>query len=110
MCWRSTADGAERAFSGGAYADVDTAASSRTVRGTSTGRRVGGMSVPGLVLVILVVVAIAVAVAGGLGLLPLGAIDASAPTGLGTTSGEATSATTMVGSIGVGHGTRTGVE
>ena len=44
------------------------------------------MSVPGLVLVILVVVAIAVAVAGGLGLLPLGAIDASAPTGLGTTS------------------------
>ncbi|WP_281871941.1 serine/threonine-protein kinase [Brachybacterium paraconglomeratum] len=104
------ANGAERAFSGGAFDDVDTAASSRTVRGTSTGRRVGGMSVPGLVLVILVVVAIAVAVAGGLGLLPLGAIDASAPAGLGTTSGEAASATTMVGSIGVGHGTRTGVE
>ena len=104
------ADGADRAFSGGAFDDVDTAASSRTVRGTNTGRRVGGMSVPGLVLVILVVVAIAVAVAGGLGLLPLGAIDASAPAGLGTTSGEAMSATTMVGSIGVGHGTRTGVE
>ncbi|WNN96455.1 hypothetical protein [Brachybacterium sp. GU-2] len=68
------------------------------------------MSVPGLVLLILVVVAIAVAVAGGLGLLPLGAIDAAAPTGLGTAPGEATSATTMVGSIGVGHGTRTGVE
>lgn len=97
----STADGADRAFAGGAYDGVDTAASSRTVRGTSTGRRIGGMSVPGLVLLILVVVAIAVAVAGGLGLLPLGAAGAS---------GGEPPTTTMVGSIGVGHGTRTGVE
>jgi serine/threonine-protein kinase len=81
---------------------VDTASSSRTVRGTSTtGRKFGGMSLPGLVLLILVVVAIAVAVAGGLGVLPLGA-DGAADQGFPTT--------TMVGSIGVDHGTRTGVE
>ena len=97
-----TADGADRAFTGGAYDDVDTAASSRTVRGTSTtGRRIGGMSLPGLVLLILVVVAIAVAVAGGLGVLPLGADGAS---------DQGFPATTMVGSMGVDHGTRTGVE
>jgi serine/threonine-protein kinase len=53
------------------------------------------------VLLILVVVAIAVAVAGGLGVLPLGA-DGAADQGFPTT--------TMVGSIGVDHGTRTGVE
>jgi serine/threonine protein kinase len=98
----STADGADRAFAGGAYDGVDTASSSRTVRGTSTtGRKIGGMSLPGFVLLILVIVAIAVAVAGGLGVLPLGADGAS---------DQGFPATTMVGSMGVDHGTRTGVE
>ena len=98
----STADGADRAFANGAYDGVDSASSSRTVRGTSTtGRRVGGMSLPGLVLLILVVIAIAVAIAGGLGVLPLGADGAS---------GQGFPETTMVGSIGADHGTRTGVQ
>ncbi|MBB5830327.1 serine/threonine-protein kinase [Brachybacterium aquaticum] len=129
----STADGAERAFAGGAFEDVDTASSSRTVRGTSTGRRVGGLSVPGLVLIILVVVAIAVAIAGGLGLLPLGALGATGLADGGAAAagaalavvgvapptppeGDGASGTTMVRSVGVDHGigvdqgTRTGVE
>ncbi|MFC7456970.1 serine/threonine-protein kinase [Brachybacterium sp. GCM10030267] len=105
---------ADRSSRDGTPGGVDTAASARTVRGTSTGRRIGPLSLPGLILVILVVVVIAVAVAGGMGWLPLGA------TGLGPVDqfdrfdqvgpGETVSARTMNGSVGVGHGTRTGVE
>src|SRR5690606_7091051 len=63
-----------RAFGQEAFADVDTPASSRTVRGTSvTGRRIAGMTVPGFALVVLVVIAIIAAVLGGLGMLPFGA-------------------------------------
>ncbi|MGP9681553.1 serine/threonine-protein kinase [Brachybacterium sp. AOP3-A1-3] len=85
--------------------DVDTAASSRTVRGTSTGRRIGPFSMPGLILVIVLVAVIAVAVAGGLGWLPTGAMGIDH-----VGSGDTASARTMIGSVGVGHGTRTGVE
>jgi eukaryotic-like serine/threonine-protein kinase len=115
---RDAASGRGRPLGVGAFDDVDTPTSSRTVRGTSTtGRKVGGMSLPGLVLLVLVILAILAAVAGGLGLLPLGAagpLDAVPPLGgaeitlLG--GGGAEPATTMVGSVGVGHGTRTGVE
>ncbi|WP_422115638.1 serine/threonine-protein kinase [Brachybacterium sp. UNK5269] len=113
-----TADGAtragdrpERAFTARAFDDVDTATSSRTVRGTTTGRRVGRLSVPGLVLLLLVIVAIAAAVAGGLGLLPLGALAPEQLAGVvEVTSGGPEPARTMVESVGVGHGTRTGVE
>lgn len=85
--------------------DVDTAASSRTVRGTSTGRRIGPFSMPGLILVIVLVAVIAVAVAGGMGWLPTGAMGIDH-----VGSGDTASARTMIGSVGVGHGTRTGVE
>ncbi|MGP5085472.1 serine/threonine-protein kinase [Brachybacterium tyrofermentans] len=85
--------------------DVDTAASSRTVRGTSTGRRIGPFSMPGLILVIVLVAVIAVAVAGGMGWLPVGAMGVDH-----VGSEETASARTMIGSVGVGHGTRTGVE
>ncbi|MGO2536073.1 MAG: serine/threonine-protein kinase [Brachybacterium tyrofermentans] len=85
--------------------DVDTAASSRTVRGTSTGRRIGPFSMPGLILVIVLVAVIAVAVAGGMGWLPVGAMGVDH-----VGSDGAASARTMIGSVGVGHGTRTGVE
>lgn len=121
-------NGTDRAsFGVGAFDDVDTAASSRTVHGTSTtGRKVAGMSLPGLVLVLLVVVAIIAAVLGGLGMLPFTAADpgagAGGEAGAGAWAalsgvdmahlwaGDTTSTTTMVGSVGVGHGTRTGVE
>ncbi|RCS59961.1 serine/threonine protein kinase, partial [Brachybacterium sp. JB7] len=87
------------------FGDVDTAASERTVRGTTTGRRVGPLSVPGFIVVVLLVVAIAVAVAGGLGWLPLGALGVDH---LG--SEETASTRTMIESVGVGHGPRTGVQ
>ncbi|GAA4521914.1 serine/threonine-protein kinase [Brachybacterium paraconglomeratum] len=119
-------NGPERAFGVGAFDDVDTAASSRTVHGTSTtGRKVAGMSLPGFVLLLLVVVAIIAAVLGGLGLLPFPAagggtgmgngIEASITAWAGVDmahvgAGDTTSATTMVESVGVDHGTRTGVE
>ncbi|ATG53859.1 serine/threonine protein kinase [Brachybacterium ginsengisoli] len=95
-----------------AFDGVDTATSSRTVRGTSTtGRKVGGMSLPGLVLLLLVVVAIIAAVAGGLGLLPLGAEGLpGVPEMAHVAAADTPSGTTMVGSVGVDHGMRTGVE
>ena len=101
-----------RAFGQEAFADVDTPASSRTVRGTSvTGRRIAGMTVPGFALVVLVVIAIIAAVLGGLGMLPFGAAGPLPEMGIaGPATDEGMSATTMVGSVGVGHGTRTGVE
>ncbi|APX32989.1 serine/threonine protein kinase [Brachybacterium sp. P6-10-X1] len=102
---RPTAGGPERATAPGALGDVDTAASERTVRGTSTGRTLGPFTLPGLVLLILLVLVIAVAVAGGLGWLPLGALGVDHP---GT--GDAASARTMIESVGVDHGTRTGVQ
>lgn len=119
-------NGPDRAFGQGAFDDVDTAASSRTVHGTSTtGRKVAGMSLPGVILLLLVLVAIIAAVLGGLGVLPF--LAAGSGTGHGDGSGasieawagmdmahlmagDTTSATTMVESVGVGHGTRTGVE
>ena len=109
---RGAKDAPERAFSASAFDDVDTAASSRTVHGTSvTGRKVAGMSVPGLVLVLLVIVAIAAAVLGGLGMLPFGAAGPGTGADIAQLWGDdGTSTTTMVGSVGVGHGTRTGVE
>lgn len=84
------------------YADVDTAPSERTVHGTTTGARIGRLSVPGLLLLVLLIVVIAVAVAAGMGWMPVGAsgIPLGAPGDLGT-------ARTMDGSVGVGHGTRT---
>ncbi|WP_114856446.1 serine/threonine-protein kinase [Brachybacterium sp. YJGR34] len=104
---RSAGEGPDRAFADGAFEDLDTPASSRTVRGTSTGRRVAGMSLPGLVLLILVLVAIVVAIAGGMGWLPLSAggsvVDHVA-------AGDGSWARTMVGSAGVGRGTGMGVE
>ncbi|MGO1227939.1 protein kinase domain-containing protein [Brachybacterium sp.] len=117
----------DRAFGAGAFDDVDTAASSRTVHGTSTtGRKVVGMSLPGMVLLLLVIIAIIAAVLGGLGVLPFTAAGLGAGTGDGSGTGawatlagvemahlwagDTTSATTMVESVGVGHGTRTGVE
>lgn len=118
-------NGTDRAFGVGAFDDVDTAASSRTVHGTSTtGRKIAGMSLPGVVLLVLVIVAIIAAVLGGLGMLPFTAAGTAAGPGAGTGvwtamagvevphfwAGESTSTTTMVGSVGVGHGTRTGVE
>ncbi|ATG50989.1 serine/threonine protein kinase [Brachybacterium vulturis] len=107
--------GAEGTTRSGAFDGVDTANSSRTVHGTSTtGRKFGGMSLPGLVLLILVLIAIIAAVAGGLGLLPLGALGAlDAPHGgqmAHVAAVDAAPATTMDGAVGVGHGTRTGVE
>ncbi|GAA1490895.1 serine/threonine-protein kinase [Brachybacterium sacelli] len=102
---RTGADGSERASAPGGLGDVDTPASARTVRGTSTGRSLGPFTLPGLVLLVLLVVVIAVAVAGGLGWLPLGATGVEHP---GT--GEALSARTMFGSVGVDHGARTGVQ
>ena len=109
---RASAEGPERAFGASAFEDVDTPASSRTVHGTSvTGRKVAGMSVPGLVLVVLLLIVIAAAVLGGLGLLPLGAAGPGTGAELAHLwGGDASSATTMDGSVGVGHGTRTGVE
>ena len=56
-------------------------------------------------IVALLVLVIAVAVAGGLGWLPLGALGVDHP---GT--GDAASARTMIESVGVDHGTRTGVQ
>ena len=107
-----TAQEPGRAFGQGAFADVDTPASSRTVRGTSvTGRRIAGMTVPGFALVVLVVIAIIAAVLGGMGMLPFGAAGPLPEMGIaGPAADEGMSATTMVGSVGVGHGTRTGVE
>ncbi|MGP9581988.1 MULTISPECIES: serine/threonine-protein kinase [unclassified Brachybacterium] len=115
--------GTDRAFGVGAFDDVDTAASSRTVHGTSTtGRKFAGMSLPGLVLLLLVIVAIIAAVLGGLGMLPFTAADTGAGAGTGTWAamagvemahlgeGDTASTTTMVESVGVDHGTRTGVE
>ncbi|WP_033194802.1 serine/threonine-protein kinase [Brachybacterium squillarum] len=67
--------GSPRALDG-----VDTPTSERTVRGTSTGRRMGGMSLPGLVLIVILLVVIAVAIIGGLGLLPISAASAAAST------------------------------
>src|SRR5690625_7219356 len=55
------------------YTTLFRSPSERTVRGTSTtGRRVGPLSVPGLILLILLIAVIAAAVAGGMGLLPFG--------------------------------------
>ena len=107
-----TAQEPGRAFGQGAFADVDTPASSRTVRGTSvTGRRIAGMTVPGFALVVLVVIAIIAAVLGGMGMLPFGAAGPLPEMGIaGPAADEGMSATTMAGSVGVGHGTRTGVE
>ncbi|MDN5686479.1 MAG: serine/threonine protein kinase [Brachybacterium sp.] len=103
---RRPADGGpERSAAPGGLRDVDTSASARTVRGTSTGRTLGPFTLPGLVLLILLVLVIAVAVAGGLGWLPLGALGVDHP---GT--GETASARTMIESVGVDHGTRTGVQ
>src|SRR5699024_2834522 len=101
---------------GGPAADdgVDTPHSSRTVRGTSTtGRKCAGLSLPGLVLVILVLIVVVAAVVGGLCLLPQGAMAGGAPLGAEmphVAADHAWSATSMDAAVGVGHGTRTGVE
>ena len=93
---------------------MDTPNSSRTVRGTSTtGRKFAGLSLPGLVLVILVLIVVVAAVVGGLGLLPQGAMAGGAPLGAEmphVAADHAWSATSMDAAVGVGHGTRTGVE
>ncbi|WP_193106888.1 serine/threonine-protein kinase [Brachybacterium sp. FME24] len=102
---RGATDRTDSTVGASSVTDVDTAASTRTVRGTTTGRRIGPLSLPGLILLILLVVVIAAAVAGGMGWLPLGAM-ASDHIG----SGNAFDARTMNGSVGVDHGTRTGVE
>ncbi|GAA1734368.1 serine/threonine-protein kinase [Brachybacterium phenoliresistens] len=73
----------------------------RTSRGTSTGARIGPLSVPGLLLLVLLVVIVAAAIAGATGVLPFGAAaDISAPVLPGAeTWGDAASApTTMDGS------------
>ncbi|MEE1617932.1 serine/threonine-protein kinase [Brachybacterium sp. J153] len=104
--------GADRAFTAGSFDTVDTAASGRTARGTSTGRRLGPFSVPGLVLLVLLVVVILGAVAAGLGLLPLGELGAAgsgALDGVGQGTSGQLSASTMVGSAVEDHGTRSGV-
>lgn len=89
-------DGHDRRYDG-----VDTGTSERTVRGTTTGARIGPLSVPGLVLLLLLIAVVALAVAGGMGWLPLG--SAGAPRGAAE---GLESARTMVGSVVVGHGTR----
>ncbi len=88
------------------FSGVDSRASERTVHGTSTGRRVGGMSVPGLVLLVIVLVAIIAAVLAATGVLPLGALDALAE----QDPAELWTARTMIGSETIGPGPRTGVE
>ncbi|MFC0675683.1 serine/threonine-protein kinase [Brachybacterium hainanense] len=56
----------------------------RTVRGTSTGARIGPLSVPGLLLLLLLLVVVGAAIAGATGLLPLGAAaDVSTPAAAG---------------------------
>ena len=89
----------------------------RAGRGSVTGRKVLGMSLPGFVLLLILLVVVLAAVAGGLGWLPLpgGAAGASAATvGLLAPGlpgrGAHRSATTMGRSAADGHGTRTGVE
>ncbi|WP_164740362.1 serine/threonine-protein kinase [Brachybacterium saurashtrense] len=96
----AAADGTGRAPGVAAFDGVDTPTSARTVRGTSTGRRLGGLSLPGLVLLLLVAVAILAAVAGGMGLLPLGAAGGDGAQISPLTAGVALSATTMDGSVG----------
>lgn len=84
---------------------VDTAPSERTVHGTTTGARIGPLSVPGLVLLILLIAVIALAVAGGMGWLPLGSA------GVSQDGAEAMEqARTMIRSVDVGHGSRTVVQ
>ena len=93
---------------------VDTAPSERTVRGTSTtGRRVGPLSVPGLILLILLVAVIAAAVAGGMGLLPFGTAGAEHVGAVDIGHAESAledAARTMNEPVDAGRGTRTGVE
>lgn len=84
---------------------VDTAPSERTVHGTTTGARIGPLSVPGMVLLVLLVAVIALAVAGGMGWLPLGSAGVSQD---GTEAME--QARTMIRSVDVGHGSRTVVQ
>lgn len=84
------------------------------MRGTSTtGRRVGPLSVPGLILLILLIAVIAAAVAGGMGLLPFGAAGTghfgAADIGHADSALEH-AARTMNESVGAGRGMRTGVE
>lgn len=72
------------------------------MHGTTTGARIGPLSVPGLLLLLLLIAVIAVAVAAGMGWLPLGS------TGTWPGSSEGTeSARTMIESVVEGHGTRT---
>ncbi len=101
-----------------AFDGVNTRRSGRTVRGTSTtGKKIAGMSFPGFVLVVLLVIVLIVAVLGGLGVLPLGAAgdwtaadwSGAVPWADSPTSAPG-AAHTMDGSVGVDHGTRTGVE
>ena len=107
------AAGSGRTDASSSLGRVETSASERTVRGTSTGRRVGPLSVPGLILLILLIAVIAAAVAGGMGLLPFGAAEAghlaAVDIGHADSAGEHT-ARTMNESVSVGRGTRTGVE
>ena len=82
----------------------------------------GPLSGPGLVLLVMLIVIIAIAVAGGMGWLPIGALDAPAaelgadPTASAASQamapgfGAGTMESTMTGWVGVDHGMRTGVE
>ncbi|PZP17821.1 MAG: serine/threonine protein kinase [Brachybacterium faecium] len=84
---------------------VDTAPSERTVHGTTTGARIGPLSVPGMILLILLIAVIALAVAGGMGWLPLGSSGVSQDGAAATELGR-----TMFRSVDVGHGSRTVVQ
>ena len=75
------------------------------MHGTTTGARIGPLSVPGMILLILLVAVIALAVAGGMGWLPLGSA------GVSQDGAEAMEqARTMIRSVDVGHGSRTVVQ
>ena len=93
------------AGSPGSLDGVDTAPSERTVHGTTTGARIGPLSVPGLVLLLLLIAVIALAVAGGMGWLPLGS-GAVSQDGAGAME----QARTMMRSVDVGHSSRTVVQ
>src|SRR5690625_7977701 len=95
------------------YTTLFRSPSERTVRGTSTtGRRVGPLSVPGLILLILLVAVIAAAGAGGVGLLPFGTAGAERVGAVGVGPAEpalAEAARPMTEPVDAGSGTWTGV-
>lgn len=65
--WRPAADPSGDAQGGAATTDAAQAQTPPAARGTSTGRRIGPFSIPGLLLLLLLLLVVAVAVLGGTG-------------------------------------------